>query len=135
MSYDNPIVVSYNMGIHDFGAGGDALAIKPPPLLDNGRIFDIHVAVTETFNQVTTPGYIRLGITTDADYYAELNMGAAADTDAYNVRDVGESVAINRQIDLNNDTGTPSQVEVAFVAPTGGTPAGQGYVTIAIGWW
>ena len=132
MSYSNPLPVSYNMGIHDFGAGGDALAIKPPLRLNRGRVEDIHVAVTETFNQVTTPGFIRLGHASDADYYAELNMGAAADTDAYNLRDAG---VVTNKIDLINDPGPPTQIEVAFVAPTGGTPAGMGYVTIVLSWW
>lgn len=127
--YDNPLTVSYNMGLHDFGAGGDALAIKPPPGRNRGRIEDIHVAVTETFNQVTTPAYIRVGTAGDADKYAELNMGAAADTDAYNLRNTGAQTSV---IDLDADS--ISQVEVAYVAPTGGTPAGIGYVTIVISW-
>lgn len=133
MSYDNGLAVSYGFGIHDFGAGGDALAIKPPQNLDVGRVEDIHVSVTETFNQVTTAGFIRLGTVADPDHYAELNMGAAADTDAYNLRDAG--VISITTIDTSAQGENISQIEVAFVAPTGGTPAGMGYVTIVMSWW
>jgi hypothetical protein len=76
--YDNPIVITYGLGDQDFGAAGDALAIKPPPGVSRGRIVDSHVAVKETFTAVTTPAYIRLGTAADADFYAELNLGTAA---------------------------------------------------------
>jgi hypothetical protein len=126
MAYDNPLTITYSLGEHDFGAGGDALAIKAPAGFEHGRIRDIGVMVTETFNQVTTPGYVRMGTAADADAYAELNMAAAADTDYYNVRDDTDAI-----IDANV---TDTQIEVALVAPTGGTPAGKGHVNIVIDW-
>lgn len=133
--YDNPLVITYGLGDHDFGAAGDALAIKPPPGVSRGRIVDIHVAVKETFTATTTPAFIRLGTAADPDYYAELNMGTAADTDAYSIRNIagGYDAVVFRSIDLVQDA--VSQVEVVFVAPTGGTPAGIGSVSIAIAWW
>lgn len=127
MAYNNPTTVSYNLGTHDFGAGSDALAIKAPRGFTKGRIRDIGVAVTETFTATTTPAYIRLGTTGDADAYAELNMGTAADTDYYNTQDDTDAII---SADVTN-----TQIEVAFVAPTGGTPAGIGHVTVVIDWY
>lgn len=128
MSYDNPLVgpVTYNFGLHDFGAGAGAFAFKGPPG-KRGRIEDIGVAVTETFNAVTTPGYVRVGTGADPDAYAELNMGTAAATDFYNTQDDTDAI-------INNLLPADTQIEVAFVAPTGGTPAGIGYVHIVVTW-
>lgn len=141
--YDKALVISYSLGLIDFGAGNSSHAIKPPYGLKNGMVIDIHVSVTETFNQVTTPAYVRIGTAADADKYAQLNLGAAAITDAYNSADVnpflisGDDVA-SRIIDMDRD-GTSgaaiSQLEVACIAPTGGTPAGIGYLTAVVGWW
>ncbi len=130
MSYENPTRVSYNFGSHDFGAGAGAHAVKPPKGKKNGRVVDIHLGpISETFTQVTTPGYVRVGTTGDPDLYAELNCGAAALTDAYNLSDAG---SVNSNIDLVADS--ISQVEVTFVAPTGGTPAGIAVVTLVVDW-
>lgn len=125
--YDNGRTITYNLGLHDFGAGGDALAIKGPAG-KTGRIIDIGVAVTETFNQVTTPAYVRLGTAADPDAYAELNMAAAADTDYWNTQDDTDAIIAEA---LPADT----QIEVALVSPTGGVPAGIGHVHVAIEWY
>lgn len=129
MSYDLPTRVSYSFGSHDFGAGAGAYAIKPPPGKKLGNVVDIHLAPSETFTQVTTPGYVRLGTSGEAAKYAELNCGAAAATNAYNLSDAG---SVNARIDLVADS--ISQVEVVFVAPTGGTPAGIALVTVVVDW-
>ena len=121
------MIVNYSLGIHDFGAGGDALAIKPPRNVTWGEIIDVGVMVTETFTADTTPGYVRVGTATDADAYAELNMGTAADTNYYNVRDDTDAI---KDVEIPSST----QIEIALVAPTGGTPAGAGYVNIIIEW-
>jgi hypothetical protein len=93
MAYDNPTVLTYTLPAVNFGAGGGSFAVKAPSGFEHGRILDVGVAVTETFTAITTPGYVRLGTTTDA------------------------------------------QIEVACVAPTGGTtPAGIGTVHITIAW-
>jgi hypothetical protein len=126
--YDNPLTITYNLGLHDFGAGGDALAIKAPNGFTRGQIRDIGVAVTETFNAVTTPAYVRLGTAADPDAYAELNMGTAADTNYYNTQDDTDAI-----IDATVPSAT--QIEVALVAPTGGTPAGIGHVHVTIDWY
>ncbi len=130
MSYENPKTVTYNLGFHDFGAGAGAMAIKPPPGCKRGNIVDIHLDVRETFTQVTTPGFVNIGTAGDADKFASLNCGAAAITDAYNLSNTPAEKP--RVMDL--DVEGISQVEVALVAPTGGTPAGQAYVSIVVDW-
>lgn len=126
MAYNNPDVITYSLGSHDFGAGGADLAIKAPKGYTQGRILDVGVAVTETFTATTTPAYVRVGTGADPDAYVELNMGTAAATDYYNTADDTDAI-------INADV-TDTQLEVAFVAPTGGTPAGIGLVSITVAW-
>jgi hypothetical protein len=129
--YDNALTISYNFGSHDFGAGAGAHAIRPPKGKKRGNIRDIHLGpISEAFTQVTTPGYVRVGTTGDPDKYAELNCGAAAVTDGYNLSNT--PAAKPSVIDMDVDS--ISQVEVVFVAPTGGTPAGIAFTTIVIDW-
>jgi len=127
MNYPPGDTVTYSFGIHDFGNAADALAIKPPANYTWGEIIDVGVAVTETFTATTTPAYVRIGTATDADAYVELNMGTAADTDYYNTQDDPDAI-------LQSQVPSDTQLEVAFVQPTGGVPAGAGYVTIIIRW-
>jgi len=127
MAYDNPTVINYVLPAVNFGTGGGSFAVKAPSGFEHGRILDVGVAVTETFTAVTTPGYVRLGTTTDAAAYAELNMGTAAATDFHNTQDDTDAI-------IDADV-TDTQIEVACVAPTGGTtPAGIGSVHITIAW-
>lgn len=127
MAYDNGLTITYSLGEHDFGAGGDALAVKAPYGYSKGRINDVGVMVTETFTADTTPGYVRIGTASDADAYVELNMGTAADTNYFNTADDTDAI-------ISADV-TGTQLEVALVAPTGGTPAGKGYVNITVTWY
>ena len=120
--------MTYTLPDVDFGAGDSAYAIKAPNGYDNGTILDVGVVVTETFNQVTTPGYVRIGTASDADAYVELNMGAAAATDYYNTQDDTNAI-------IEEKIPSATQVEVACIAPTGGTPAGIGSVQISILWY
>jgi len=126
LSNINPRTVTYVLSDVDFGAGDTAHAIKAPAGYTEGRIIDVGVAVSEVFNQVTTPGYVRLGTAADADAYAELNMAAAAATNFYNTQDDTDAI-INAQV-------SSTQIEVACIAPTGGTETGIGDVHIVIDW-
>ena len=129
--YDNPLTISYPFGSHDFGAGGAAHAIRPPKGKRRGNIRDIILTpITETFTQTTTPGFVRVGTSGDPDKFAELNCGAAAATDSYNLSNTPAEKP--RVIDM--DVENISQVEVVFVAPTGGIPAGIAGVAIVIDW-
>lgn len=126
MSYSNPHYVTYVKAGVDFADAAFAWAIKAPNGYSKGRIIDVGVAVTETFNQVTTPAYLRIGTASDADAYAQLNMAAAADTNFWNTQDDTDAI-INADIDS-------TQIEVAAIANTGGTPAGKGDVHITVAW-
>jgi hypothetical protein len=129
MGYANPTVsISYSWPEHDFGNGNGAVSFQGPSGL-TGRPRDIIVHCTETFNSVTTEADVQLGTAADADAYAKAVLGDLADTDTF--------VASKDDTDwLISDAALPAdtQVEVVFTAPTGGTPAGKGSVTVIVDW-
>ena len=127
MAYDQPVTITYSFGVHDFGAGGDSLSVKGPAG-KTGRLVDIIASAVETFNAVTTEGRIEIGTAADTDAYASMGLGTLADT---NSQAASESAG-----DIIDD-GIPAdtQVEVTFVAPVGGTPAGQAHVHVVIEWY
>lgn len=125
MSYENPLLITYNLGSVNF-ASGTATAIKGPPGM-RGRIVDMGVRVTTTFTAVTTDGVFNVGTSADADAYAAMHMGVAAATDFWNLQDDPDAII---EPDLPADT----QIEVTYTAPTGGSPAGVGEPQITIAW-
>ena len=126
-SYDNPLVITHQFASHDFGAGAGATSFKAPNGYTHGRIIDVGVIdITETFTATTTAAFVRVGTAADADAYAELAMATAAATDTFNTQDDTDAI-IEADID---DT----QVEVTYVAPTGGTPAGIGRPYVVVAW-
>jgi hypothetical protein len=138
-TYDNPRTMSYNIGgLHDFGAGALAFAIQRPKGATMARIEEIHVAVFETFTADTLAAYVQIGTASDADKFAQLEMGLAAITDGWGTNDDPDAIkAAGQFIDLNragDSSVSLDQFEVNYTSPTGGTPAGQGYVTIVISW-
>ncbi len=145
ISYDNPMRVTYNLGLHDYGAAGDALAI-PVPLIQGVRkatrcrIESIALSATETFTAVTTGAFVRIGDGSDPDKYAELAAGTLADTDALDLTEGSTELKDNGYggagvVDVSSSGENISQLEVALVAPTGGTPAGIAHTNITIAWW
>lgn len=128
MSYATPLTISHVFPSHDFGAGAGAVSFKGPSG-KRGYIEDIMLASTETFTNTTLPAYIRIGTASDADAYAEANLGTTAATDTF-VASIDDDDAI-----IDHDLPADTQVEVAFTAPTGGTPAGIGVVTIVVSWY
>jgi len=137
-SYDEAMVISYSLGSVNIGGGTTNQRIKPPPGARFGAIEDMHVSVTTTFTQVTTPAFIRVGTVDDADKYAELNMGAAAANTGYGLTDHDALGIKQKVIDLgkDSDAGTAiTDLRIALIAPTGGSPAGVGIPTITMKWW
>lgn len=122
--YDNPTTITYTWGLVDFGAGGDSVAFQGPPGA-TGVIRDISASATETFNAVTTEGRVDVGTVADPDAYASLAMGTTADAAAVVAAD---SDFTDRTLPAD------TQVEVDFVAPVGGTPAGIAAVFITVDW-
>jgi len=139
--YDNPLMITYS-GIgedstgngpeHDFGNGALTYYVQPAYGTDFGQVFDIQVSVTETFTADTTAGLVQVGISGELDKYAELSLGTAATAGAaYGSfdKDIFTSSKTGR-IDVDTDGATI----ITYVSPTGGTPAGKGYVFLTIGW-
>lgn len=129
MSYSNPDRRHYVFPSVDFGAGDSAQSIQGP-YGKRGRLIDIHYSVTETFNSVTTDGYTDIGTAADPNAYAHFVQGDAAATDSVSGQDGTTDTDWLIEPELPADT----QVEVTFVAPTGGTPSGIATVTIIIDW-
>ena len=142
-SYDNPLTITYNFGLHDFAAGNLASAISAPRNATRCRIEEIHVSVTEVFNAVTTPAYVRIGTASDPDKFAELNMNAAAATDGYGIDDDPDPSSVLTDngyggagvVDMSSSGENIDQLEVVTVQNTGGTPTGIGHLTVTVSWW
>jgi hypothetical protein len=130
-TYSHPVVVPYSFGNLNFVTGAATYKIKPPRGMGRGYVEDIHVRVTTLFTQVTTPAFVRVGTTASNSLYAELNMGAAAAGAAYNARDIAN--VVRGDINLSRDAVT--DIDVRVVAPTGGTPAGVGFLDVILGWY
>ena len=125
-TYAVPRVITYSFGEHDFGAAGESLSIKGPSGFA-GELVGVQVNATETFTAATTSGKVQVGTAADVDAYAELDLSTTADTNT-----VSEATDTDAIIEASIPADT--QVEVTLVAPTGGTPAGKGFVHITINW-
>jgi len=126
MAYDNPVTIAYSFGNHDFGTAGESFSFKGP-VGKQGKLKDIIVSATETFNAVTTEAEVQVGTAADPDANALLGLGTLADTDTVTAQETSGAI-------IDADIDADAQVEVTYVAPTGGTPAGMAYVTIVVDW-
>lgn len=129
MSYSNPDRRSYVFPNVDFGAGDSAQSFQGPKG-KAGRLIDIHYSVTETFNSVTTDAYTEIGTAADPNAYAHFVQGDAAATDSVS----GQDGVTDTDWLIDADIPADTQVEMTFVAPTGGTPAGIATVTVWVDW-
>lgn len=129
MSYGNPNRRTYVFPNVDFGAGDSAHSLRGPNGKE-GKLIDIHLSATETFNSVTTDANVQVGISGgDLDAYALFVPGDLAATDAISAQNGADSDWL---LDANIPADTA--VEVTCIAPTGGTPAGIATVTVVIDW-
>lgn len=139
-SYSNPMRMTYSWGSLNFVSGAGSWQIQPPPLSKAARVADISVRVTTLFTNVTTGALVNIGTAATAAKYVSFNCGAAAANTTINLNTQGGSpfnpVAAgfigDGSIDLTRDAVTFIQVQV--VAPTGGSPAGVGFLDIAMAW-
>jgi hypothetical protein len=127
MGYANPnMSISYNFGLIDFGSDGST-RIKGPSGR-KGRLRDVIVAGNTLFTAVTTPAHVKLGTAGTAGAYFDMTMGTLA-ADATQVASKDQAAAfISRDLPVDTD------IKLNFTAPTGGSPAGKGYVTVQIDW-
>lgn len=126
MSYDIPKTETISLGSVNFGT--DTASSFKLPKGKQGRIRDIMVICTTLFTAVTTGAFVKIGTTGDNDAYGSTgSLGALAATDTFNsVNNAAMAIA-----DMPADT----QIEVVFTAPTGGTPAGIGLVSVVVDLW
>lgn len=129
MSYGNPDRRSYVFPNVDFGAGDSAHSFQGPKG-KSGRLIDVHLSATETFNSVTTDGYTQIGTAADPDAYALFVQGDLGATDSV----CGSDGVTDTDWLINAAIPADTQVEVTCVAPTGGTPAGIATVTVTVDW-
>ena len=133
-SYDNPLTVSYAVGLFDFGGAGDITAIPVPYGKTRCKIEEIALMAAEIF---TDGGKVEVGPAADANRYAELLIGTLADTDGLGITapatqlfDIGQGG--KGVVDITTEAIT--QLEVVLTI-TGGTPTGQAFTTIVVSWW
>lgn len=125
-NYSAPLVLTYSLGQHDFGAGGDTHKLIGPPG-HRGQLVDVHVMkVTEAFTATTTAAFINIGDGSDADKYCSMSLG----TTAIDAVDTLQDAELFSLVEIAAD----EQPVVTYVAPTGGTPAGIGEVEVTIAW-
>ncbi len=138
-TYDNPLTISYNLGEHDFAAGNMALAIQRPKGVSSCRVEEMHVAVTEVFNGSTSGAMLRIGTASDADKFAEMDMGLAANTDGYGTNDDTDAIkdaGLFIDLDRDGDAGASlDQLEITSLQNVdSGTETGIGWVTVVLSW-
>lgn len=135
MSYDNPLVRTYDLGLIDFGAT-DVVHTIPVPYgastssRRSGRVVDVLIsAVAEDFAGSTSDAGVQVGDGTDADKYYDTGL----------VLDETVDVADNAVLALPDD-GAKVDIEagrttvtVTAVAAVG-TPTGQANVAVVIEW-
>lgn len=123
MSYGNPNRRHFAFGLIDFGTGSDIATSFKGPKGKRGTLVDIIVTGVEVF---TTGGQVQVGTSADPNAYAEFAIGTLAATDTACATDGTTDPDAIIQPEM-----PAGQIEVVFVK-TGGTPTGQGYVTIVV---
>ena len=123
-SYSNPSTICINYGLWDFGEGSETMSFKLPNGM-SGRLRDVIVQATETFNAVTTEAEVNIGSADGGKQYANCGLGTLADKASYRLSDNSADLVLA-------SLAADSNIFVALLAPSGGTPAGKGFVTIVI---
>ena len=129
MSYSDADRRVYVFPAVDYGAGDFSHSFRGPKG-KAGRLIDIHLSASETFNSVTTDGMTQVGTATDVDAFAQFVQGDLAATEAV----CGTDGTTDPDWLIDEDIPADTHVEVTCVAPTGGTPAGIATVTVIVDW-
>lgn len=127
MGYANPRQsINYSFGKVDFGTS-TLTRIRGPKGLQ-GRLREVEVGGDTLFTAVTTPAHVKIGTAASATAYADLTLGALAADAAWAASNDLPAGITNRSLPADTD------ILIAFTAPTGGSPAGKGFPSIAIDW-
>lgn len=132
MSYENPVYQTLSYNDQDYGNGDITHEIRPSRGATRGRVESILVHASEVFNQVTTQGLTQVGVASDLDAFAELQMGALASGAGLSDGDQTGVFVDDGQFDLSQET--EDELTLTLVAPTGGTPTGIANVFVTIAW-
>jgi len=119
-----PFDITYVFPTKDFGAGDHLEVIESPPGF-RGKVRAITLYdVTETFNAVTTPANVQIGITGDTDAFA---IGASLGTLAS-----AASISSVLTDGATHIIQPGTTIHVTGIAPTGGTETGIATVAVTI---
>jgi hypothetical protein len=131
-SYDQPDLMSYNLGSVDFTSGGP-FTIPVPPDCSGMRVVGYAIdTATVAFTADTTAAALQFGDGTDADKFGQLDAAVIGAGDSLHVvNDAGGTSADY----ASAAGGRLDQVTVTVVAPTGGTPGGTGNLTVFMAWY
>ena len=114
MPYDEVKIMNVSLPEFDFGGGAAETYSFRLPTGWNARLIKIGLAITETFATDTTVGSVELGTAADSDAYAKLNLvDAAADNDFYDETDdtdaiISAPIAANTLLRVTLTNGTDS---------------------------
>lgn len=128
--YDSKLLGTYCFDEFDFGGDANEVFSFRGPTGHRGRLIQIGVAVTEEFACSTTPANIQLGTAADNDAYALLSIpDETADEDFYDQTDDTDAI-------LNADIPADTLLEVNLTQSTDGSAdAGKGKPVIVIEWY
>lgn len=133
--YDSSITVPYLFAGVNFAAGSTT-KIPLPRSVRFARVCDIMVLATTTFTQVTTDAIVQVGDGVTANAFAQIHLGGLVAGNSLSGRDLTSQYGVwnaNYIAQANPAVGVAGvlhDLTVTFVAPTGGSPAGAGNVTI-----
>lgn len=142
-SYSDPLRITYTRSI---ATTTTTWAIATPPGCTHFRVADIQASVTTTYNAVTTPAKVGVGVAGNVNDAGYISLGTTAAGSA-----TGLGSQINRgtnpkyqAMDVsgtsNTITGTPKiptvlgPALITFTANTGGSPAGAGVAEVTLEW-
>ena len=134
--YDNPDTCTYNFALMDFGAAAGATTHRiGGPAGKKGKVREIGVAVAEAFVTVTTLAHVQVGTAADLDAYGKLNIptGSAINTVVNSTDDTDAIIKESNSIDTVT---IPAEtcVVITLTEGTGGGLTGQGNPYVIIDW-
>lgn len=143
MAYSNPVRITYSRTI----ATTDATwAVTAPPGATTVRVADINATVTTTYNAVTTPAKIGVGVAGNVNELGYVSVGTTAGGSTVGLSDQdirgtnpnyeafvlgGADNTLTTTVPIPDVLGP---ILITFTANTGGSPAGAGFADVTLEW-